>query len=112
MQASMDPEKLLALLRDPNVGSEEVSAAAGVPRPEAARAARMAHGLAKAALDEVLSLPAPLAAALVRGGLEAGRADLAAAAASSAAREVAKEGKRALHILRTRGVAVPEAPRP
>jgi hypothetical protein len=49
---------------------------------------------------------------VVRAAFAAGRGDLLAAAAASATREVAKESKRCLHLLRARGVAVPEAPRP
>jgi hypothetical protein len=60
-----------------------------------------------------VSLPLPLATALVRAAIAAGRADLLAEVASSAGdRAIAKEAKRGLHVLRARGVAVPEAPRP
>lgn len=107
-----DPDRLLALLRDPNVESAEIAAAAGVAREEAGRAARLVHGLARAKPEEAAALPAPLAAAVARAALAAGRTDLIAALAAHADREVAKEARRGLHVLKTRGVAVPEPPRP
>lgn len=109
---SLDPDALLAMLRDPNRETQEIAAAAEAPREEAARAARLALGLAKAKPEEILSLPPPLALALVRAAAAAGRADVLAAAAAHPSKEVAKEGKRALYVLKLRGVAVPEAPRP
>jgi hypothetical protein len=107
-----ETDRLLEMLRDPNVESRDVAAAAGVPREEAARAARMVLGIARASPEEAVTLPAPLAVAVCRAALAAGRADLLAALAGHAGKEVAKEAKRGLHLLRTRGVAVPEAPRP
>lgn len=107
-----DPEELLALLRDPNVESQEIAARAGVPREEAGRAARLLMVLPKAKPEEVASLPAPLAAALARAAFGASRVDLLGALAGHVEKEVAKEAKRCLHVLRTRGVEVPEAPRP
>jgi hypothetical protein len=108
----IDPERLLALLRDPNVESGEIAALAGVPREEAGRATRVLHGLARAKGEEVATLAGPLAAAVARAALAAGRADLLAALAVHADKEVAKEARRGLHVLKTRGVAVPELPRP
>jgi hypothetical protein len=110
--AAHDPDRLLEMLRDPNVESRDVAAAADVTREDAARAARLVAGIAKAAPEEALSLPSPLAVALARAALTAGRADLLAALAGHAAKEAAKEAKRGLHVLKTRGVAVPEPPRP
>jgi hypothetical protein len=107
----LDPERLLARLRDPNVDSAQVAAEAGVPRAEAARAARLLVGLAKARAEDVASLPPPLAAALVRAATAAGRGDLLAELASAADRGLAKDAKRGLHLLRSRGVAVPEPER-
>ena len=109
---NLDPEELLALLRDPNVESQEIAARAGVPREEAGRAARILMVLARAKPEEVVSLPAPLALALARAALASSRVDLLSALALHAGRDVAKEAKRCLHVLRTRGVEVPEAPRP
>ncbi|HSN91576.1 MAG TPA: hypothetical protein VLS93_10125, partial [Anaeromyxobacteraceae bacterium] len=57
-------------------------------------------------------LPGPLAAAVARAALGAGRADLLAALAAHPSREVAKEARRGLHLLRARGVDVPEPSRP
>jgi len=107
-----DPDRILALLRDPNVDSQEVAAQTGTSREEAARSARLLVGLAKAPPEEVATLPAPLSAAIVRAALVAGRADLLAALATAADRAVAKEAKRGLHVLRSRGVEVPEPARP
>jgi hypothetical protein len=109
---ALDPDALLALLRDPNAESQQIADAAGVPREEVGRAARVVHSIARAQPEEVASLPPVLALAALRAALAAGRADVLAAAAASAAREVAKEAKRGLHLLRTRGVAVPEVARP
>jgi hypothetical protein len=112
MANAPDAERLLALLRDPNVESGEVATALGVPREEAGRAARLVLGLARATPADVVSLPGPLAAAIARAALQAGRGDLLAALAGHAAKDVAKEAKRGLHGLRARGVAVPEPARP
>jgi len=108
----IDPDQLLALLRDPNVESAEVAAAAGVPREAVGRAARIVTTIARAQPEETAALPAALAAAVLRAAAAAGRLDLVAALATSADKEVAKEAKRQLHLLKVRGVAVPEAPRP
>src|SRR6266508_1027795 len=107
-----ETDRLIEMLRDPNVESRDVAAAAGVPREEAARAARLVLGIAKAKPEEVATLPAPLAVAACRAALAATRSDVLAALAGHAGKEVAKEAKRALHILKARGVAVPEPPRP
>ncbi len=109
---TLDPDQLLALLRDPNVESQEIAAQAGVQREEAGRAARLLMVLPRAKPEEVVSLPGPLAIALARAALAASRVDLLSALAGHAEKEVAKEAKRCLHVLRTRGVDVPEAPRP
>lgn len=108
----IDPERLLALLRDPNVESGEIAVLAGVQREEAGRAARVVHAIARAKPEDVASLAAPLSAAVARAALGAGRADLLAALAVHGDREVAKEARRGLHVLKTRGVAVPEPQRP
>ena len=108
----LDPDQLLALLKDPHLESQEIAARAGVPREEAGRAARLLMVLPKAKPEEVASLPAPLAAALARAALAVSRGDLLAALAAHASKDVAKEAKRCLHLLRARGVEVPEAPRP
>lgn len=102
-----DPDRLITLLRDPNVECAEIAAEAGVAREEVGRAARLLHGLARAKAEEVASLPAPLAAAFVRVALAGARTDLLAGLGGHASKEVAKEAKRALHLLHARGVAVP-----
>ncbi len=109
---TLEPDALLSMLRDPNRETQEIAAAAGVPREEAARAARLALGLSKAKPEELLTLPPPLALALLRAAAAAGRTDVLAAAAAHSSKEVAKEGKRALYALKLRGVAVPEPARP
>jgi hypothetical protein len=110
--AEHDPDRLLEMLRDPNVESRDVAAAAGVSREDAARAARLVAAIAKASPEEALALPDPLALAVSRAALGAGRADLLGALAGHSAKGVAKEAKRGLHVLKSRGVAVPEPPRP
>jgi hypothetical protein len=107
-----DPDKLLQLLRDPNVESQEIAAATGVPREEVGRAARLLTGLAKAKPEDFATVPAPLAVALARAALAAGRADVLAVLATHAGKDVAKEAKRGLHLLKSRGVEVPEPARP
>jgi hypothetical protein len=107
-----DAAKILSLLRDPNVGSQEIADATGLPREDAARAARIASGLARAQPGEVLGLPPTLAAAIIRAAVEAGRVDLLTAALAHPARDVVKEAKRGVHLLRTRGVKVEEPARP
>ena len=106
-----DPDQLLAMLRDPNVDSQEVAAKTGLPRAEAARAARLLVGLAKAGPEEVATLPPPLQAALLKAALDGGRVEVLSVLAASADKILSKEAKRCLHLLRARGVAVPEAPR-
>jgi hypothetical protein len=110
--AATDPERLLALLRDPNVESAEVAALAGVERQEAGRAARLVTTIARTTPEEVATLPGPLAAAVLRAAAAAGRIELVAALAARPEKEAAKEAKRLLHLLRTRGVAVPAPARP
>lgn len=110
--AKLDIDRLLEMLRDPNVESRDLADAAGVPREDAARAARLTLGIGRASADEVASLPAPLAVAVCRAALAAGRAEILAALAARPEKDVAKEAKRGLHLLRARGVSVPEPPRP
>src|SRR5512144_2805522 len=102
--SNLDPDQLLALLRDPNVESQEIAAQAGVPREEAGRAARLLMVLPKAKPEEVLSLPAPLAIAVARAALAASRVDLLSALAGHAEKDAAKVAKRCLHVLRARGL--------
>src|SRR6266511_582697 len=104
-------DRVLEMLRDPNVESRDVAVAAGVSREEAARAARLVLDIAKSKPEEATTLPAPLALAAARAAFAAGRADLLAALAGHSAKDVAKEAKRGLHLMRSRGVAVPEPPR-
>ncbi len=110
--AQLETDRLLEMLRDPNVESRDVAAAAGVPREEAARAARLVIGIATADAGEVATLPGPLALAACRAALASARPDVLAALAGHPVKDVVKEAKRALHILKSRGVAVPEPPRP
>jgi hypothetical protein len=107
-----DPDKILALLRDPNVESQEIAQATGAPREEAGRAARIVAGISKAKPEEALSLPPPLALAVARAALQVKRADILVALAAHPARDVTKDAKRGLHLLKSRGVTVPEVPLP
>ncbi|MBI5067008.1 MAG: hypothetical protein HZB56_02130 [Deltaproteobacteria bacterium] len=107
----LDAAALLALLRDPNAETQQIAEAAGVPRDEVGKAARMVHAIARAKAEEVSALPGPLALAVLRAAAAAGRADVLAAVAAGENRDAAKEAKRSLHLLRVRGVAVPELPR-
>lgn len=109
--APIDLDRLLALLRDPNVESREIAHATGVAREEAGRAARIVLGIARARGEDALALAWPLAGAVARAAVSAGRADLLAALAGHASREVAKEARRGLHVLRSRGLEVPEPAR-
>jgi hypothetical protein len=106
-----DPDRILALLRDPNVGSQEVAEQTGLPRAEAARAARLLVGLPKARPEEIATLPGPFSAALLRAAVAGELIDLLSGLAASSEKGVAKDAKRALHVLRTRGVSVPEPQR-
>jgi hypothetical protein len=106
-----DPDLILAMLRDPNVDSQEVADRTGLPRAEAARAARLLVGLTKARPEEIATLPPVLWGALLKAALDGGRLEVLTSLAASADKALSKEAKRGLHLLRTRGVAVPEAPR-
>ncbi len=66
-----DADQILAMLRDPNVDSHEVATRTGLPRADAARAARLLVGLAKARAEEIASLPPLLSAALLKAALTA-----------------------------------------
>jgi hypothetical protein len=100
------------MLRDPNVESAQIAEATGVPREEAGRATRLLMTLARARTEEVATLPAPLAAAVLHAAAQAGRTDLVAALAAAEEKDLAKEAKRLLHRLTLRGVAIPEVPPP
>jgi len=67
--------------------------------------------LAKAKAEEVATLPPLLQAALLKAALDGGRGEVLSVLAASSDKVLSKEAKRSLHLLRTRGVAVPEAPR-
>jgi len=108
----IDPVKLLAMLRDPNVESATIAEAAGVPREEAGRAARLLLTMARAKVEEIASLPAPLAAAVLHAAALADRVDLVAGLAARDEKELAKEAKRHLHRFKLRGLSLPEAPAP
>ena len=108
----IDPPKLLAMLRDSNVESATIAEAAGVPREEAGRAARLLLTMSRAKVEEIASLPAPLAAAVLLAAALADRVDLVAGLAAREEKELSKEAKRHLHRLKLRGLAIPEAPAP
>jgi hypothetical protein len=106
-----DPDRLLALLRDPNVASGEIAEVAGVAREQAGLAARIVHAMARARAEDAAGLPAPLASAVLQAAAGAGRVDVVALLAARPEKELAKEAKRHLYALRMKGVAVPEPPR-
>ncbi|MCP3060695.1 hypothetical protein LXT21_18070 [Myxococcus sp. K38C18041901] len=100
-----DPRALLDALRAgtslPDLPADTV---------ETARAlAREGHVATSA---EVEALPEPLAAALLEASVLAGQPALAEGLSSSSLKPLAKLAKKALYRLRSRGVAVAEAPRP
>jgi hypothetical protein len=88
----------------------------GAPLPEfppdaveqARTLARDAAGATSAAVE---ALPAALAEAILEGAVLAGSAALPEALSQSRVKPLAKAAKKALYRLRSRGVAVPEAPR-
>ncbi len=109
--ANFDTDSLLQMLRDPNKETQEIAAVARASREDTARASRLVSGIGKAKAEEVLTLPPPLALAVLRAAVAARRGDLLAVAAGHSSKDVAKEGKRALYLLKLRGVAVPELQR-
>ncbi|EAU61703.1 hypothetical protein, partial [Stigmatella aurantiaca] len=89
----------------------------GAPLPEfspdaVAQARSLANDVAGASASTVEALPAPLIEALLEGAVLAGSAPLAEALSQSHVKPVAKAAKKALYRLRSRGIAVAEAPRP
>jgi hypothetical protein len=109
--ANFDPDALLEMLRDPNRETQEIASAAGATREDTARASLLVLGIARAKGGDVLTLPPSLARAVMRAAATARRADLLAIAAGHPSKDVAKEAKRALYLLKMRGVAVPELQR-
>jgi hypothetical protein len=81
--------------------------------PEAVEQARtLAKDAAAATPAAVEALPAPLAEAILEGAVLAGSAALPEALSRSSVKPLAKAAKKALYRLRSKGVAVAEAPRP
>jgi hypothetical protein len=108
---ALDLDALLALLRDPNSESRQIAEAAGCSREEAGRASRIAIGIARAKAEDAVTLPGPLAATVARAAIAAARVDLLLSLALHPSKEAAKEAKRGLHLLKARGLEVPEPPR-
>lgn len=108
IEMHLDPDILLEMLRDPNRETQEIATAAQSSREDAGRASRLVLGIAKAKPEEILTLPGSLAMALLRAAATGRRADMLAAAAAHSDRSVAKESKRALYLLKARGVPVPD----
>ena len=105
MPSSLEPRPLLDALL------------AGVPLPDfAPDAVEQARTLAKepaaAPPAAVEALPAPLAEAILEGAVLAGSPTLPEALSRSGVKALAKAAKKALYRLRSKGVAVAEAPRP
>lgn len=89
----------------------------GAPLPEfAPEAVEQARTLAKDAASAtpaaVEALPAALAEAILEGAVLAGSTTLPEALSQSGVKPLAKAAKKALYRLRSKGVAVAEAPRP
>ncbi len=89
----------------------------GAPLPEfAPEAVEQARTLAKDAAAAppaaIEALPAPLAEALLEGAVLAGSSALPEALTHSSVKPLAKAAKKALYRLRSKGVALAEAPRP
>lgn len=103
--SSSDPRSLLDALR------------AGTPLPsfpaDAVEAARALVGNPGAASPAAVEpLPEALAAAVLEAAVLEGQPALPEALSASPVKPLAKAAKKALYRLRSRGVAVPEAPRP
>ena len=81
--------------------------------PEAVQQARpLAHDVAAATPSVLEALPSALAEAILEGAVLAGVASLPEALSQSSVKPLAKAAKKALYRLRSKGVAVAEAPRP
>ncbi|HEX8697387.1 MAG TPA: hypothetical protein VF815_00990 [Myxococcaceae bacterium] len=105
MPSSLEPRPLLDALRS------------GAPLPDfdpdAVEQARLlSHDPAAAPPAAVEALPAPLAEAILEGAVIAGSPALPEALSRSGVKALAKAAKKALYRLRSKGVAVAEAPRP
>jgi hypothetical protein len=103
--SSSDPRSLLDALR------------AGTPLPsfpaDAVEAARALVGNPGAASPAAVEpLPEALAAAVLEAAVLEGQPALPEALSASSVKPLAKAAKKALYRLKSRGVAVPEAPRP
>ncbi|SEL96167.1 hypothetical protein SAMN05444354_11046 [Stigmatella aurantiaca] len=82
------------------------------PAEAVTQARALAQDVAGAPASAVEALPAPLVEALLEGSVLAGSPALAEALSQSGVKPVAKAAKKALYRLRSRGIAVAEAPRP
>jgi hypothetical protein len=76
------------------------------------QARTLAKDAAAATSTAVEALPPPLAEAILEGAVLAGSSTLPEALSRSHVKPLAKAAKKALYRLRSKGVAVPEAPRP
>jgi len=114
--APFPEDELLALLRDASVSPEAIAAEmedAGAAPLDAGVLAVVRAALVQgdaAGADAVAGLAAPLRARVLREAAAARHSALLVEVARSADKAAAKEAKRAIHLLRARGVAV-EVPR-
>ena len=113
--ATFPQDELEALVRDPSVAPEsilrEMRHAGAEPLPaESLAGVRGALGGASVSPTFVAALPPPLRELLFDDALARKDASLASALVASPDKAVAKEAKRVLHVLKTRGVSV-EAPK-
>lgn len=110
-------DELLALLRDAAVSTQAIAAemenADETPLPVDAldKARTVLSTLAPDDAPAIETLPPQLGHVLVQAALSQGAATLLAALTASRDKHLAKEAKRAVHLLRAKGVRV-EAPRP
>jgi hypothetical protein len=105
MPSSLEPRPLLDALRS------------GAPLPDFApdaieQARPLSHDPASATPAAVEALPVPLAEAILEGAVIVGSTALPEALSRSNVKPLAKAAKKALYRLRSKGVAVAEAPRP
>jgi hypothetical protein len=105
MPTPPEPRALLEALRTG-------AAVPDLPADTVAQARALAQDAAGAPAAAIEALPPPLVEALLEGSVLAGSPALAEALSQSGVKPVAKAAKKALYRLRSRGVAVAEAPRP
>lgn len=111
-QGTFSAEELIALLRDASVSPESIASemedagAAPLPVEQLASARAVVQGFAPESVERLPGLDERLRADLVDAAIDARAVEFVAALAASADKALAKLGKRAIHVLRTKGVTV------